>query len=122
MWVEKLADDEQQCSPSIKSRTRSRMEGLHCCSSSASFSSHITTRLHWRLASVRSSIACSYQRGALLVRHWLYSCQAQVGWRKALGSPERARKAVPVAVRARELAGFSPPKSAQMRASASTGH
>src|SRR5260370_1439827 len=52
--------------------------GMHCRSSSARFSSHITTRLHWRLASVRSSIACSYQRVAVRVRHWLYSCQAQV--------------------------------------------
>src|SRR6266436_6755336 len=51
----------------IKSRVRSRMAGLHCCSSLASFSSHITTRLHWRLASVRSSIACPYQRAALAV-------------------------------------------------------
>src|SRR5260221_589773 len=54
----------------FKPRVRSRMEGLHCCSSLASFSSHITTRLHWRLASVRSSIACPYQRAALRVRHW----------------------------------------------------
>jgi hypothetical protein len=32
----------------------------------------------WRLASVRSSIACPYQRVALCVRHWQYSWQAQV--------------------------------------------
>src|SRR5215469_4170305 len=56
----------------IKSRVHSRMEGLHCCSSLTSFSSHITTRLHRRLASVRSSIACPYQRVALRVRHWQY--------------------------------------------------
>src|SRR5260370_9770334 len=53
----------------IKPRLRSRMAGLHCCSSLARFSSHITTRLHWRLGPGRASIACPYHPVAFRGRH-----------------------------------------------------